>query len=109
MPKSHSADPRGEGELGPRSVDRVGRWQRVGHVENGRHTAHDRGATARQPRLLVLETGFAEMDVAVDNARKDEQPCASMTSGGWIVDPGAHRGHLAITDADIERRAVPRS
>src|SRR4051794_11878754 len=57
---------RGQSELVTRSLDRVRRRHGVGHIEHCRDAAHDRRAGARQPGLLVLEAGLAEVDVSVD-------------------------------------------
>jgi hypothetical protein len=55
-------------------LGRVRLGLRVGHLDDGRHSAVDRRGGPRPPVLLVLEARLPEVDVTVDHTRQDVQP-----------------------------------
>ena len=74
-------------------LQRARRRMGVRHLENRGGSAAGRRRRAGLPVLLVVVSGFAEMDVAVDRARKDVQPTG-------VDGLARRRGHLAGGDAD---------
>ena len=58
-----------------------------------------RGEAGRD-RLGVLVAGFAQVDVEVDEARRDDHPVGFDAVGVGAVEPG-HRLEDAVTDDDL--------
>ena len=79
-------------------VERVG----VGHLEDGRDAAHDRGARPGLEVFLVLGARLAEMDLGVDDARQDVQ-------AGAVDDLAGRRAGRSSPSAAIRPSRTPMS
>ena len=85
-------------EHGGRVDDRIG----VRHGEDGAVAARGGGARARDEILLVLPAGRAQVDVRVDERRREHEALALDHAVAVRVEAGAELGDRAAVDADVE-------
>ncbi len=81
---------------------RIGRG-RIGvrHFEDGDDTAHDRGLRAGFQIFLPFQTGLAEVDLGVDDARHGQQAGGVEDLGGAVLRQIAKGGKAPPVDTDI--------
>ena len=73
----------------------------VGHLEHGRDATHDGGAGAGFEVLLVGDSRFAEMHLAVDDARQHMQTATVDRLAGACLRQVADVHDRPVADADV--------